>query len=98
LHLTRVPVLCKIINYDSFLRLPSLFSNSSTVELTLLIARYKSNISVPLFNVTKLNESDFELLQKVLIKTVAESITDFLSTYHYDWIIDAIRNGIEKLL
>lgn len=70
-------------------------SNSSTIELTLLISHRELNSSIPLFDGTKLYESEFELLQDILKKTGAESISEFLHACNYDWIIQPIKKEIE---
>ncbi|NLE00942.1 MAG: hypothetical protein GX640_13835 [Fibrobacter sp.] len=70
-------------------------SNSSVLELALLISHRELNSSIPLFDGTKLYESDFELLQNVLKKAGAESITEFLYACQYPWIIEPIKKEIE---
>jgi hypothetical protein len=70
-------------------------SKSSLIELSIRIANKDLNNGIPLF--IKITEEDKLLLNKLMLKTGAASVSEFLTACDFKLVLDEIRERIGSL-
>jgi hypothetical protein len=70
-------------------------SKSSLIELAIRISNKDLNNGIPLF--IKFHESDKLLLNELLLKTGATTVTEFLTACNYNFVLDIIRKEVKSL-